>query len=361
MVGKTGANEENQTVEFRENFPPAHEPFLKHFESKGQSIEQLYFIGNEKIVFLIRTSYQKRQAYLLDDQEIVKLEESIDAIGKSKMGNVFAYQIGNKITTTRGWQGELICEFEIKKNRDVGITTLIPFNNGLKVLTVTTEGIYIISKTSEVMIFPEPDLDDDEWESNIDMENATISNDNKFIIAGSQMSYHEVFNSDGNKIGKIGPQSEYPHFCLFSSDDKQLITNSCHFYNGKTIGVKTDSLEGIEIEAWEENDNYVSIDTNMRVYNGIAVDDYYILGDAYGYIRAIDRLGNLKWRHFLGSSISGIAISDNKKTLWVASYTGIIHKLKLYKGHRDDHTIGNGNHYEEVRIICWKDEPILKW
>jgi hypothetical protein len=99
----------------------------------------------------------------------------------------------------------------------------------------------------------------------------------------------------------------------------------------------------------------------MRIYNGIAVDDYYILGDAYGYIRAIDMHGNLKWRHFLGSSIGGLTISADKETLWVGSCSGIIHKLRLNKGHRDEHTIGNGNHYEELRIILWKDEPILKW
>jgi hypothetical protein len=274
---------------------------------------------------------------------------------------VFAYQTGNKVITTNGWEGDKINEFEIINNKDVGITRLIPFNDGNKLLSITSEGIYLITNDKEEMIFPEPDLEDEEWDSNIDMENGTISNNNKYIVAGSQMSDHEVYNSQGKKIGEIGPQSEYPHFCLFSEDDEQLITSSCHFYNGKTIGVNSDILKGVAIEAWEEDGNYQTIDENMRVYNGIAVDDYYILGDAYGYIRAIDKYGNLKWRHFLGSSIGGITISDNKKTLWVASCTGIIHKLKLNMGHRDEHTIGNGNHYEEFRIILWKEEPILKW
>jgi len=355
------ANDKNQINEFREKFPPAHSPFVKYFESKGQSIDQVYFIENEKIVFIIGTAYQKRQAYILDNQELVILDKSIDSIGKSKKGNVFAYQTGNKITTTKGWQGEIINEFEIIENKDVGITKLIPFNDGNKLLTVTSEGIYLISKDNEKMIFPEPDLEDEEWDSNIDMENGTISNDNQYIVAGSQMSDHEVFNSQGEKIGEIGPQSEYPHFCLFSEDDDQLISNSCHFYNGKTIGVQSKTLKGVAIEAWQEDSNYQTIDENMRVYNGIAVDDFYILGDAYGYIRAIDKQGNLRWRHFLGSSIGGIAISNNKETLWVASCTGIIHKLKLNKGHRDEHTIGTGNHFEEFRIILWKGESILKW
>ena len=355
------ANINNQIEAFRKDFPPAHAPFIKYFEEKGQSIEQIFFIADDKIVFLVGTSYEKRQAYVLNGQEITELDKSIDGLGKSKRGNVYAYQTGNTIITTEGWEGKKIAEFEIKENKDIGITQLIPFNDGKRLLSVTTEGIYLISDSEEKMIFPEPDLEDEEWDSYIDMENGTLSNDNNYIVVGAQMSSHEIFNSKGEKIGEVGPQSSYPHFCLFSNDDNQLITNSCHFYNGQTIGVEVSKLKGINIEAWEESDDYVTIDDNMRVYNGISVDDYYILGDAYGYIRAIDVKGNQKWRHYLGSSISGITISEDKKTLWVGSYSGILHKLKLNKGHRDDHVIGNGNHYEEVRIIFWKGEPILKW
>lgn len=100
----------------------------------------------------------------------------------------------------------------------------------------------------------------------------------------------------------------------------------------------------------------------MRVYVGLASRNFYILGDAYGYIKAIDKDGNELWAHYLGSTISGMTISDDQKTLWVGSSSGILHKLILGKGHRDNHTIGNGNHYEEFRLLIWKNEPqIWKW
>ena len=99
----------------------------------------------------------------------------------------------------------------------------------------------------------------------------------------------------------------------------------------------------------------------MRVYVGTTTKDYYILGDAYGYIKAFDKNGNCIWRHYLGSTISGITISDNEQTLWVSTYAGILHKLKLGKRHRDTHTIGNGNHYEDFRLILWKDEEKELW
>lgn len=360
------ANTENKVEEFRDFFPPSHAPLLKYLDKKGQYIGQLYFIEKEKIIFITGASYKKRQAYILEDTEVLKLDEKIRAVGKSKQGNIFAICRDNKIIITKGWQGEVISEFEIKKNKDVGITELIPFNNGLKVLSVTSQGIYLIDKEEENLIHPpiqkeEAVLEEEEYPLHIDMENATISNDNAYIVVGDQSYDHRIIGQNGEQIGEIGPQSSYPHFCLFSEDDSQLITNSCHFYNGTTIGVDTTKLEGLQIPPYEESEEYTIIDEVMRVYCGIAYDDLYVLGDAYGYIVAVNQQGKMQWRYFLGSTISGMTISDDKQTLWAASYAGIIHKLSLGKGQRDTHVIGNGNHYEEFRLLVWKDKKVLRW
>ena len=127
------------------------------------------------------------------------------------------------------------------------------------------------------------------------------------------------------------------------------------------IGVKSEDLEGLNIEPWQESGLFQVIDDSMRVYHGVAHRDIYILGDAGGYIRAIDRNGAQIWRHFLGSTISGMAISDDGETLWVATCAGVIHKLLIGKGHRDNQTIGNGNHFEDFRLILWKGESALLW
>lgn len=355
------ANKIITTTEFRTDFPPSHCPFIKFFKEKGQSIELLEFIDNQKIVFVTGASYEKRQAYFLDNDKILALDSSIDAVGKSKQNNVFAIASSNKITTTQGWGGEIIATFNLVETKDFGITKMIPFNDGLKVLLVTSEGIYIISNNCEKMIHPEADLDDEEWDANIYMENATLSNDNQFIIVGDQDCAHRVLDTTGNETGYIGQQSSYPHFCLFAKDDSQLITNSCHFYNGITIGVSAENLNGIAIPEYEESSLYTIIEDGMRVYSGVATTEYYILGEAYGYIRAIDKNGKQLWYHFLGSTITGMTLSDDEKTLWIGCSSGILHKLQLEQGLRDNHTIGNGNHFEEFRLLLWKEEPILKW
>jgi len=355
------ANKNNTITQFRDDFPPAHTPFIKFIQDKGQSVEQLHFINEQKIVFLIGTAYQKRQAYILKDDTIIELKTSINAIGKSKQNNVFAIASNNTIVTTQGWEGTVIATFNLDKAKDLGISELIPFNDGHKVLLTTSEGIFIISKGSENMIHPIPDLEDEEWESDIDMENATISNDNRYIVVGDQCSDHRILDNNGEEIGEVGPQSSYPDFCLFSKNDHQLITNSCHFYNGVTIGVDATNLTNINITAYEESEDYTVIDDGMRVYCGVATSKYYILGDAFGYIKAIDTKGNCIWKYFLGSTITSITISDDENTLWIGSASGMLHKLQLDKGLRDNHTIGNGNHYEEFRFIFWKEESIMQW
>ncbi|MGQ2983246.1 hypothetical protein [Flavobacterium sp.] len=361
------ANETGRVAEFREAFPPSHGPLIEYIKNNEQNIELFTFINGEKIVFFVTKYDQKPQGYLLDGGHLLELDTEVRAIGKSKQGNVFAIINGDTLTTTQGWEGGTIATFNISQFGGAQVTNLIPFNDGKKVLFVSPNGIFLIAEEGLNMIHPLPeedeDFDEDEGPEEIDlsMENADLSHDNRFIVVADQDSSHRVLNASCEQVGEIGPQSSYPHFCLFASNDEQVITNSCHFYNGTTIGVDVTKLDGANIEAYEESDEYVVIDESMRVYAGAAADGYYILGDANGYIKAFDKKGKQLWRHFLGSTINGMCLSDDGKTLWVGSYSGMLHKLRLGAGHRDTHTIGNGDHYEEFRVIFRKGKPALFW
>ena len=227
------------------------------------------------------------------------------------------------------------------------------------------DGIFLISQSGAKLIHPiyEDESDDDD-ELEIDMANATLSNDNELIVAGEQCGDHALMDSEGERLGGIGAQSSYPHFCLFSADDTQLITNSCHFYNGVTIGVDRALLKrGLEVEAYsydeEGEQNFTLIDDAIRVYAGVATQDFYILGDAYGYIKAVGKDGRKIWRHYLGGTIKSMALSEDGSVLFVGTYGGRLHKLRLGAG-QDSHTIGNGNHKEEFRLIAYEDE-IYRW
>jgi len=355
------ANASGKVQEFRDAFPPAHTPLIAYFKKYGQHIGPLHSIGGDRLVFVIGTYYERRRTYLLEGDAVTELEPAIELIGRSKQGNVYAILEQGAITTTRGWQGAVITRIELNRTKGLAVEELIPFNDGTRVIIVTNDGISLVSKDHEELLHPALGPADEDQSTSIDMANATLSHNNEFIVVGDQDSEHRVLDGTGKEIGSIGQRSEYPHFCLFSNDDSQLITNSCHFYNGITIGVDATTLKGLRLPPYEEGGTAVTIDDGMRVYVGLAVRDHYILGDAHGYVRAIDTRGKCLWRHFVGSTITGLAISPDEQVLWVGSCTGMIHKLRLAKGHRDDHTIGNGEHFEEFRMIFWKGEPVMRW
>jgi hypothetical protein len=353
------ANKENNIELFRKQFPPSHAPFIELLKNKSQEIIHLEFVEKDKVVFIVQNEEKNSKVFLLDSDKITELNNQIEGIGKSKKGTVFALKIADEIIISKGWNGKRLATLKLNTTKNTKITQLIPFNEGLKVLLVSPKGIFIVSDKGEQKIHPVTNSDD--WEADLMMENASLSTNNNYIIVGDLNSDHRVLTIEGEQIGTIGPQSSFPHLSLFSEDDTHMISNSCHFYNGVTIGIETKHLKGIELNAYVESDLFTLIENQMRVYAGITLDNYYILGDAFGYVKAFDKQGNCLWKHFLGSTVTAITISDDKQTLWVATGAGIIHKLLLNKGKRDTHTIGNSNHFEEFRMLFWKDEPILKW
>jgi hypothetical protein len=347
------ANKEGTIENFRASFPPAHAPFTNIIQEQGQSIENLCYINEHTIAFVIGTAYEKRRAYVLTNRTIEKLPDSIQAIGRSHQNNIYATASAYTVTTFRNWNGRIIFEFVLPPVKELHISQLIPFNDGFSVLLISSEGIYLLTDNGHTMIHPVPDPEDKEWTSYMDMEHAALSHDNTLIAVGDQTSAHRILNREGNQVTTIGPRSSYPHYALFSKDGQQVILNSCYLYHGTTIGVPTTGIRSARMQ----DDRHTLIDSNCRVHAAIAASQYYIFGDAAGNIQAFDKEGKKSWHYFIGSTITSITISDDETTLWVASNSGMIHKLQLNKGRRDDHTIGNGNHYEEFRIIFWKNEP----
>ena len=364
------ANECGETEKFRADFLPSNVIFSgenEKFKNKLKNIDQICPLGSENVLFIASNDDGKR-LYLLEGDRVSEVAKGVIAVGKSKRNEIYALLNQDEVWLIRGYDGksggELVARFSHELEIIYDEAEILPFNDGSKVLLTAHDGIFLISQSGAKLIHPiyEDEGDDDELE--IDMANATLSNDNELIVAGEQCGDHALMDSEGERLGGIGAQSSYPHFCLFSADDTQLITNSCHFYNGVTIGVDRALLKrGLEVEAYlydeEGEQNFTLIDDAMRVYAGVATQDFYILGDAYGYIKAVGKDGRKIWRHYLGGTIKSMALSEDGGVLFVGTYGGRLHKLRLGAG-QDSHTIGNGNHKEEFRLIAYEDK-IYRW
>ncbi len=375
------ANERGETAKFRADFPPSNVIFEGCEDEAGNAgekdkigdVDQICSLRGENVLF-IASNDDGKTLYLLEDDRVSEVAKGVIAVGKSKRNEIYALLRRGEVELIKGYDGRGGGEPIAKFSHDVELTydeaEILPFNDGSKVLLSCHDGIFLISQSGAKLIHPIYEdgqlYEDDEGNAAlyIDMANATISNDNELIVAGEQCGDHVLMDSEGERLGGIGVQSSYPHFCLFSSDDTQLITNSCHFYNGVTIGVDRALLKrGLEVEAYsydeEGEKNFTLIDDAMRVYAGVATGDFYILGDAYGYIRAVGKDGRKIWRHYLGGTIKSMALSEDGGVLFVGTYGGRLHKLRLGAG-QDSHTIGNGNHKEEFRLIAYEDK-IYRW
>lgn len=55
------ANLNNTVSTFREQFAPSDTAYFSILKEKGQSIEQLHFIDNQKIIFITGSAFQKNK------------------------------------------------------------------------------------------------------------------------------------------------------------------------------------------------------------------------------------------------------------------------------------------------------------
>jgi len=135
-----------------------------------------------------------------------------------------------------------------------------------------------------------------------------------------------------------------------------IALNSCHFYNGRTLGVPLSLLPGLTTESYEVDKRLMLLEVGARVYAGVCRDGEFIIGDASGYLRAFDLSGNARWQHFIGSSIGDIDISEDGKTLVATTYAGFLSIIDMDTGQPDPFTISTGDHRERRRWLFWKKE-----
>lgn len=376
------ANAKGELEKLRIDWPLAHAPLIPILEKKGQSICPVCLLDDGTIVARIGTSYEDGCVVEIRDRIVKKVNE-FKFFGRSPNREYFAYTTAEGVKITEGWKGSQValCLYPtgLEDMPDGFIangfddppnpTQLIPFPDGKRVLFVSAEGIFVLSETSAKRLLPtfeamknhfewlKEKYPDDELSLDLSMEHGAVSQDGNWIAIGSQDSKHLVFDSNLNLVAQVGHLSEYPHYALFSSTSDMIAFNSCHFYNGITIGVPTSLLPGLETEAYESDERLPVLDEMARVYAGVYRNDEYIIGDASGYLRAFDKEGNARWHHFLGSSVGDIDVSKDGKTLVCSTYAGFLSILKLDTGYSEDYEIGNGGHTETRRWLFWKGEP----
>lgn len=374
------ANRNGTSGNIRTCWPPAHHPLVPTLEESGQSIPTLCLLDDGTIVARIGPEYQKGHVVRIHGDEVETID-GVEFFGRSPDGRYFAIARSDGVLITDGWFGKEVCLCKwpvgtehlpngIEVDPFDGIPApqqLIPFPGGERVLLVSGDGIFVLSRGKARRLIPTDAAivdfadylrseGDEVTLPDASMAHGAISSDGKWIAVGCQDGKHLIFDEDLDLVGEIGHLSDYPHYALFNGDSSVVALNSCHFYNGVTIGVPTNLLPGLVTECYETDERLPILEDGARVYAGAYRDGEFIVGDAGGYVRAVSETGEAKWQYFIGSSIGDIAVSKDGTTLVVSTYAGFIAIIDLDAGVPPRWQIGNGNHIEQRRWLFWKNE-----
>jgi len=377
------ANAANEVEELRHRFPPACEPLMDLLPKHGTGIGPLLLLDDDSILVAVAG----RGVLLVDDRGATVLS-GVLSVGRSPDRRFFARAHSGGVDILDRWDGVVLRTLPWPTGSEglpAGLTAaqpagapsvsaLIPFPDGRRALLVSDSGIFVLAEGGATRIHPDRESQEESiaWSRqhypdnpvslSLTMAHGAISPDGQLIAVGSQDGNHRILNGDLCEVGRVAPLVSYPHHAVFSVDGSQIAFNSCHFYAGETVGVPTALLPGLDATGEGFDERLTVIDDSCRVYAAVVRGDEYILGDAHGYLRARSTAGVPTWQHFLGSTISGMDISEDGRKLAVGTYGGMLHLLDLDTDHIDPFAIGTATHRERCRWLFWHDEPdVLRW
>ncbi|MEW4369476.1 hypothetical protein [Paenibacillus kandeliae] len=382
------ANAANEIEQLHELLPPASAPLLAGFsEEKAASILQpiipLGFVGT-RVLLQTGIDASTSRICLASEDEMIWVKD-VRRAGFSPDGACVAladekgisivmhpdYELNGIEVAYYEWQpiqstiaGFLpnIQSLATAESAVHSLVQLVPFDQGQSLLLISEYGVYLLSNEQVTILSPSPEELEDygpDYESTLSsMVHGAVSFDEQWIAYGNQGSEHGLLYMPTLQRYNFAPSSSYPHYSLFNLDSTAVWYNACHFYNGATSEVNLAAVQRGEIGPYDE---LPIVDEEMRVYAGIALEQGNILGDAYGYLRLLDKHGVEVWRHYLGSTIAGMTVSPDERWLIVGTYSGMVHWIDLQHGSVNEYNIGNAPILETHRWILWNDRAPLRW
>lgn len=377
---------------FRQRFAFAPDAFVRTAAKAGQFIGPAFLLAEGRMLARIGPTYSDSVHWVQIEGTAVTPLPALQGLGRSADGQCFAQSDGTHLTTHRGFGGPQIAQWPLPHGNEgipesMGLAggalgrrcdEIIPFNDGQRVLLRNPTGIYLLGAGQGAQRLHPQEFDEGEdgeddggpytWPKNhedaaegepagqllsMDMLHMALSPDERFIAVGDQDSTHILLDAAGRPVRTLATQSSYPHHARFSHDGARLWFNSCHLYNGITIATAVDAADDAEGTV---------VDAQWRVYASATLPGQVVIGDADGYLHALDDEGRTLWRHHVGSSISAIEASPDGSTLLVGSYGGYLAVLERKETGLDPYSIGTSPYTEVRRWIFWSSEDApLRW
>jgi hypothetical protein len=381
-------NLDGNWTEARQQFDPAHAPFIPFLNDFGQNVACVTILGPDEYLVRLDTTEDGGTLHIIGD--VINQRPDILAVAASRNhehlviakedGFWISHSLDAPPTGYIDWmEGCLLHALNTLQVSDDGrIIAIVPGNeSGVWIADVSpSAGTWHRAYPSTQFLLEragngdEDDEEDNNWTDS--MMHCALSPDGRFIAYGSQCYRHfvDAILPDGTtqRWGEIGYHSEYPHNACFSNDSSYVAVNSCHFYNGATVAAKVADIEGEQTECYEESDLVTSIDSMLRVYAstwlpaGVAgsADGAFALA-GLGYLNVADPTGALAFRQEFGSSASSIDYCPKTRRLVLGSYSGFLHVYDVDTEESPDRVCGYKPRKELYRWVFWRDQAPFRW
>ena len=237
------ANQNGTTSTLREQWPPAHQPLIPVLEEAGQSIPTLCLLDDGTVIARIGTEHQDGHVVQIRGDNVETVPD-LQFFGRSPDGRYFATSCVEGVQVTDGWMGEHVClcnwptgiedlpgGVDIKPFDGIPAPAqLIPFPNGQRVLFISSDGIFVLSRDKARRLVPtgeavtewieylrEQEPDEDITLPDVSMAHGAVSRDGKWIAVGCQDSKHLIFNDQRHLFGRHiirGHGESHDSFCI---------------------------------------------------------------------------------------------------------------------------------------------------
>ena len=325
-------------------FHPAYEPF--EYEGVGRRIEQITRMNDGRTVMRVESD-----VYFLERDRIVPVPD-VTFFGFSADRRYVAKGYEDRVDVHDGWDGPKLRSFAIPEAfaGAEGKAYLTPNGDGLVVASDT--GAFWMSEEGSRRLMPTGDAE----RERVSYAHAAMSPNGRFVAVGCQDSSHVLIDRKTGEEWTFNTVSSYPHYALFHESRPEVLFNSVHgLYGSGSLKV---SLDGV---LRGKGDTAKPFDRRAWLHAATSLPDGYLLGDRSGYVWFHDVDGKQTGYLFVGSTITALDVSPDKKTLLIGSYAGYVVEIDLTAPAPDPMLLTGVNAKEVGRWVFWNGYDPMIW
>lgn len=362
-------NHRGEQARLRELFPPDNDPM--DWRDTTHAVSQAGFLPDGRIVCTVGMPHEPRQVHVLEGDAVSTVEGAI-LFGRSHDRRYYALAFDDRIEIRHGWGGEISIalpypdsygEAFARTHPDVRdglreldglawrIHQLVVFSDGRRVAMASAAGIFVIGEHGAQLLVPEVDacarkLDHDDPEGkhgfvmSLSYPHVDVSADGRYVASGEQDSPHLIFHEvDGawTRMAEVEPRASYPCLARFNHlladadgvPQPEVALASCHFSRSATLSLPLANLSpGFEASGYEADDTLNYVDDRHWASSLLPAKVGYFIGANNGYIWMKSNRGYQFGYLHVGGSVLDLDLSEDRKTLLVASYNGQVVQLR---------------------------------